>query len=309
MQNEFEQPGNAPVSTRTESPVKMKLEYKPGKTPAQYAKHANPKQDEKIGFLYYDKDLKRNVKMDKVTLFTVGVYSQIAGAVKITEKEYRNYQTNLVEDTRQDIMVLREAFVQNSEILCKGVYRTVKNFVDENPKQFQGVGYRMVMVAYCRELDKIVHLECSQRLQYALKKSIANATKERVDKVSLLGLTSISSEIWGFVFAGDYSLVNEKDEPYTDRGDLYCAPILSCGVIKATTKNFEEIFSYVSSVQDQMGEYISGQQSYYNSDASNATRSESSTYFAEPAPVSILPPAPPANDFEPPVTFDDSLPF
>jgi len=35
MQNEFEQPENAPVSTRAESPVKMKLEYKPGKTPAQ----------------------------------------------------------------------------------------------------------------------------------------------------------------------------------------------------------------------------------------------------------------------------------
>lgn len=310
MQNEFEQPENAPVSTRAESPVKMKLEYKPGKTPEQYAKHANPKEDAKVGFLYYDKELKRDIKLDSVTLFVLGVYSQVSGAVKITEKEYRNYQTNLVVDTRQDIMVLKEAFVKNAETLKKGLYREVKSFVDADKKRFDGVGYRMVFVAYVRELDKVVHLECSQRLQYAFKKSIAAATKERTDKVNLFGLSSLSTEIWAFKFSGEYSLVDESDNEYSGKGNLYCAPVLSCGVIKPVTKNYEVLFPYLSSVQDQMRDYITAQQAYYGSEESNRQR-------AEPTPQNKVDEVPleyanaAKNDFESPVKFDDSsdLPF
>lgn len=308
MENDFEQPDHAPTSARAESPVKMRLEYKPGKTPEQYAKHANAKEDEKVGFRYYDNDLKRSVKMDKITFFVIGMYSQIAGAVKITDKEYRNYQTNLCPDTRTDIFVLREAYVKDAPVLCKGDYHTVKAFVNDNPRQFQGVGYRQVMVAYVKELDKICSIEVPRRLEYAMRQAIAKRTGEKIGKVSLLGLTDISSEIWGFNFAGEYLAVNEKDEAHTGKGDLFFAPVLGCGIIKPTSKGYEQLFPYISSVQDQMRDYINAQQAYYGSADSDKQRHEKQESVS-PVMDTGFPTAPPANDFEAPNTEMDALPF
>jgi len=79
----FETPSEQPKSAASLSPIKYWGDYRPGKIPGQFLKNSNPTEDDKIGFSYYDKELKQRIKLHAFTGWFVGLYSQVAGAVQV----------------------------------------------------------------------------------------------------------------------------------------------------------------------------------------------------------------------------------
>ena len=257
----FEQPSEQPRAASQLSPIKFWGEFKPGKIPGQFAKKHSVEEDDKIGFTYYDKELKQRVRLNAFTGWFCGLYSQVSGSVK-AGSEFYNYGSNLVADTRTDILSVR--LKSTGKEIVRGNYQQVKAFIAANP-QYEGVRYQKVILLYIDQLDGVVAFTCSQKLEQGLLKAIAAASNTaNLKKVNLFNLGALTSEIWGFRFDGKYQQVDAEGNEYQGKGELSYLPELSAGVIKINGQ-YADKFAMLSDLTSMATFYVEGAQAHLQS--------------------------------------------
>jgi hypothetical protein len=256
----FETPSEQPKSAASLSPIKYWGDYRPGKIPGQFLKNSNPSEDDKIGFSYYDKELKQRIKLHAFTGWFVGLYSQVAGAVQVGSSFY-NFSTNLVADTRTDIMSLKD--VAKGREMVRGTYAEVKQWLNANP-DMAGVRYTKVVLLYVDELEAVIAFNVSQKLEQGLREAVAVASNTKPEKINLFNLGSLTSETWGFRFDGKYKAVDREGQPFAGKGEFSYVPELTSGVIKINGANAEK-FAMLSDLTSMATLYVEGAQAHLQS--------------------------------------------
>lgn len=255
---QFEAPSHAPTGGGSINPVDIYAEFRSGKIPAIAAKSVEV--DDSIGFVYWDKTEKCRKKIQSATFWVVGVFAQVSGSVKVSEKEYNNYGSNLVKDTRTDIISVYDRDTNPKKEVTRGLYRDVKAFL-QSAGRYEGVGYKKTLICYDSKTEQVMSIIISQKMEAAMIKAIAAISNSKPEKINLLSLDDISSEIWGLDFTGELEKVNTESKPYDGKGDMFFAPVFTAGVIRAGGK-YNDLFSTVSQLQDTMSAYVQNSQQY-----------------------------------------------
>ena len=210
------------------------VDYSAMKTPATYAKAVTPElmQDAqlncKLGFHYYDKEIKKKMPLQPFTFFVLEVYSGLTGAeMDAGSNEFNNFWSNRVRDTRAQPYTL---YVNGSKTEFSGLWSDI---YDKVVAKYKGVRNARCLIAYCLELDALVEIPLTATAERGVKKAIANSQKaKKIDwkKVSLYNLAE-NDHIWGFRLKG-FEKENEKGEAYAGTGDLFFAPDFDCGILQ-----------------------------------------------------------------------------
>lgn len=255
----FEQPSEQITSrTGVQSPIKYWVDYRPGKIPQQFAKKFDPLTDEKIGFSYWDKEAAQKVKLQSWTGWFLGLFSQVGGAVQ-QGSTWVNYNTNLVADTRTDVMSLR---AQGGSELVRGTYQEVKAWINNHP-ELAGIKYQKIMIVYVDELQCVCAFQLSQKFEAGLRAAVAAASNTVPSKINLFNLGALTSETWGFNFNSEFKPVDREGEPYEGKGELSFMPALSAGVIKINGKHAEK-FNMLSDLTSLTTLYVEGAQAHFS---------------------------------------------
>ena len=262
MENQFDQPTAPPTGNSFSTPWDYRLQFKSGKVAEVFAAQATPDQV-KAGFSYYDKDAGQNFKLESFTCIVVKVLAGVSGVTKDGD-HYQNWYSNLVNDTRTDVLQVR---VQGSDkIQYQGLY---SQFKDQLP---QGVGFSLVFLIYCLENKKYFALSLPVGLQEHLKNVIATTTHSKASKVSLFGLCDLSSQYWGFRFTGNMIKVNKEGQPYAGKGEMYFMPECSCFTINKKPET-ADWFELLSAANEAANEYVSkSQDNIWKSTAGSAPK-------------------------------------
>lgn len=254
----FEQPSETITSKNgVQSPIKFWVDYRPGKIPQQFAKQFNPLSDEKIGFSYWDKEAAQKMKLENWTGWFLGLFSQVGGTVQ-QGSTWVNYNTNLVADTRTDIMSLR---AQGGTELVRGTYQEVKAWLNNNP-ELTGVKYQKIMVLYIDELQCVCAFHLSQKFEAGLRAAVAVASNTIPSKINLFNLGVLTSETWGFKFSNEFKPVDREGEDYAGKGELSFSPVLTAGVIKINGAHADK-FNMLSDLTSLTTLYVEGAQAHF----------------------------------------------
>ena len=241
-----------------QSPIKYWVDYRPGKIPQQFGKQFNPLTDEKIGFAYWDKEAAQKVKLTTWTGWFIGLFSQVGGTAQ-QGSTWVNYNTNLVADTRTDIMSLR---TQGGSELVRGTYQEVKAWLSGYP-ELAGVKYQKIMVAYVDELQCVCAFHLSQKFEAGLRAAVAAASNTTPAKINLFNLGALTSETWGFNFSNEFKPVDRDGEAYAGKGELSFMPTLSAGVIKINGKHAGK-FNMLADLTSLTTLYVEGAQAHFS---------------------------------------------
>lgn len=252
--NPFAQPdkGALPVD-RVNLPT---VEYSTLKTPATFVKQLTKEilegalADFKLGFHFWDKEQGAKVRIDGFTFVVLEVYSQLSGQQEIGPKQYQNYYSNKVKDTRTEAFAL---FMQgNKKPIGKGFYKgksTQSDYVKlmdspaegakETFKVPDGVGFNQIFVIYWIEGERLLNLRLSTMVSREIKEAIAQAERStgrnaKPESVKLFGLAD-TGHLWGFKF-NTYRRADKDGTDYKS-GDLYFVPMFYAGVVKPDGPN------------------------------------------------------------------------
>lgn len=227
--NFFEQPTptDAPKGGASHPWVRF-IEYKSGKTPAAFAADATPDQV-KAGFSYYDKDTQQTVHLEKFTGTIIAMLSGVQGTVPDGTR-YINYYSNLVADTRYQIIDVRMGYGENSVLVSSGIYQ---DFKKELP---QGVGYAKYAILYDHASGDCVAMRLTVGLEQSLREAIAAETKQAPARVNLFDLFQIQGRFWAFHFGGKFTKRTKVGELWKGAGDMFFYPELKAGI--TTSQNF-----------------------------------------------------------------------
>lgn len=307
----FEQPSEQITSrTGVQSPIKYWVDYRPGKIPQQFAKKFDPLTDEKIGFSYWDKEAAQKMKLGNWTGWFLGLFSQVGGAVQ-QGSTWVNYNTNLVADTRTDVMSLR---AQGGSELVRGTYQEVKAWINNHP-ELAGIKYQKILIAYVDELQCVCAFQLSQKFEAGLRAAVAAASNTVPSKINLFNLGALTSETWGFNFNSEFKPVDREGEPYEGKGELSFMPALSAGVIKINGKHAEK-FNMLSDLTSLTALYVEGAQAHFSQAKVQTPVQQTNVQHApnsEPTGIWEAPVSPTQRSINPPtVVWDaknDDLPF
>lgn len=251
MDNNFEQPKAPPTGNSFTTPWDHRLTFKSGKVAQGIAAKIDP-EDVKAGFSYYDKDAAQNVRLDQFTCIVVKVLAGVAGVTKEGDY-YQNWYSNLVADTRSDILQVR---VQGSDkVQFQGRYA---DFKADLPS---GVGYSLVFLIYCVESKKYFALGTTVGLQSHLKNVIAKATNSKPSKVSLYNLCDLTTQYWGFKFTGNLLKVDVDGNSWDGKGEMYFMPECTCFTINQKPET-EDWFALLGLATDRANEYLNRSQEH-----------------------------------------------
>ena len=309
MQQDFEQPTHAPVSSGGNRPWVRRLEYKSGKVPEGFAKQAVPEQAG-AGFSYYDKESAQTVRRDSFTFFVVACLSGISGVTKDGDR-YQNYYSSLVYDTR----------TQPLSVWMQGIERPIETgfYAELKPKMPQGVGFKQVLICYDMDSKELIALTLTVGLAMQIQRAIGAACNTPASKISLFSLCDISSEFWGIRFEGKFEKKTKDGEPWNGKGEMFFQPELKTGVISAAknTALVEELNQYAEAVKEYVEATV---QRVKQNEATHAPAPQPAeterTAHAAPAgrpPSNARPASVPASDpgfpDTPPPGDDSDLPF
>lgn len=252
------------------------IEYKSGKTPAAFAADATPDKVN-AGFSYYDKDTQQTVHLEKLTATIVAVLSGVQGTVPDGTR-YINYHSNLVQDTRSQIIDVRMGYGENSVLVASGIYQ---DFKQDLP---QGVGYAKYAILYDHASGECVAMRLTAGLETALKEAIAAETKQNAARVNLFDLFQIKGRFWAFHFGGKFTKRTKEGELWTGAGDMFFYPELKAGITTAET------YPELSELEKAVPEYIESYQAAKAKKMKGDTGAAASTAKAPPA-QKLPPPA------------------
>lgn len=232
MNNDFfEQPqqNDVPIRTKVETPWTRRVEYKSGKVQEVFASGATPEQV-KAGFSYYDKEEKKNVRIETFTASIVAITFGVSGTV-LDGKGYINYMSNLVFDTRnQPLEVFYWAGVGDDR---KKISIATGFYSDFRATLPNGVSYSKVLIAYIHETGELASFQMSAAMEGALKEGIATATGRKPGQISIYEIAKSDERFWTFRFSGVFFKRTKEGAAWDGKGDMYFYPELTCGVMSA----------------------------------------------------------------------------
>ena len=242
----------APPPTQTSSyPWKHRVKYKSGKVQQSFAAQATPEQVN-AGFSYYDSEAKQDVKLEAFKAVVVASLAGVFGVVKDANDKYYNYYSNLVKDTKTDLITVRMQGVEKPQL--HGIYKE-----DIKPNLPSGVSYTQVLVSYVPSLGEFVTINLTVGLQQHLINAIASATGVPAAKLNLYGLCDLSSQYWGFAFSGNFVKVDKNGALYNGNGDLYFMPEVTAFVINEKPET-EKQFTLLNDGANAVSSYITEEQ-------------------------------------------------
>lgn len=245
---------NIPKSTPTAPPTggsisfpwKHRLQYKSGKIDEAFAEVATPEKV-KAGFTFYNKETAEIVRLNEFDAIVVRVMAGVSGTTMSGEK-YVGWFSNLVDDTRTDVIQVRVQGVER--VQASGLYSEIKNDLP------QGVGFCQYLICYIPSIKETVALQLTVGLSHHLRACIASATNSPIKKVNLFGLCSLSSQYWGFSFAGGFKKTDKDGAIYSGKGQMYFMPECSAFTINKNDQT-KDWFTHLDKVSDECAKYVS----------------------------------------------------
>lgn len=249
--------------------------YKAGKLEGAGAKmYFDGKVDEAYmeqGFKFYDSDLKSQVDLPKFTAYVIGLYF---GAISDWDGKSVNknkYSTNLVNDTRNDVMQMSYFSNGKREVLATGLYSEhIKPAVEELGRKSP---YTKILVVYIPELRSIRQINLNATSEAGFVKAMAKAYETPEWKTKMYGLSELENEMWVFQFTGQYEPVvfspkEKKQVPATLPADknspaIFFQPIITGGVIRPTTEKYVQAYAAVDQMRKGFTAYLCSELAYY----------------------------------------------
>lgn len=222
------------------------VEYKSGKTPQGFANAATPDQVN-AGFSYYDKEKAETVHISKMAASIIAVLSGVQGTVPDGTR-YLNYYSNLVQDTRTQMIDVRLGYGENSVVIASGIYNEFKVTLP------QGVGYSKYAILYLHDTQDCVAVRLTAGLETALQEAIAAETKQKPNRVNLFDIFQITGRFWAFRFSGVFAKRTKDGEEWAGHGDMFFYPELKAGIV--TADNFPDLLTLQAAVES----YVEGWQ-------------------------------------------------
>lgn len=309
MQNDFEELTD-PVSTNTDNPIQLTIEYKPGETDATWASMATPEkliEANKLGFSYYNKDTQSRVILESATFYILRQYLRLGG--KIWEsRPARSFESNLTHDLRTDRISFRESYVKGG-LKKIGTKDEVRAWANAQGLPNGATGVNIILVCYCPELNAVVEIKATKRIEVAIAKAIKNASGRAPGRSFLFDLCSIDTRFLAFGFTGQYAKVKkplpdqiDEGKEYDGNGQLLFEPVFRFGEITigknpnrhAQLKYMSDLVEeYVCAVKSRIAAHIERSQSEmkYPQEASS---------YAAPEPQYTPPTAPVNPAYQPP---------
>lgn len=246
---EGDQPVGAPVKGAV-TPWTLKLEYKSGKTPEGYVADATPEKA-KAGINYYDKEAKERIQIkQELTCCIVAVLSGVSGTVRDAQDKYYNYSSNLIRDTRYDVL---NVWLQGApKPVYTGIYNDFKKSLPE------GVGYTRFLICYVPELDQLISFELTVGLGMAVEAAIAVACGKKTKEISLFNLCDLT-QFWVVKFANEFDKMTKDGTPWDGKGEMYFIPKTRAFVVTPTGKN-PELYAKLEGFAKEVDEYLVAKQ-------------------------------------------------
>ena len=230
-------------------------------------------------FLQYVKSEGGKQKIEKFDAYLLAVCYGAFSHGK--ERGEINYSTNLVLDTRTDVMQC-QYFVPKGDgyearTLAKGNYRADISpaLTSEGRKGF----YTKVLVCYIPELQEVRAIHLSSVSEAGFLKAIAEKHGIPEHKASLFGLSELNNQIFGFRFSGEFEPVvfapkDAKNLPQTvpapeKAAKVYFQPKIKAFVFGPNTPGWSERFEKVSELRDLWFGYLSSEQTFLSAKASD----------------------------------------
>jgi len=284
MYEDFQTP-DAPPEAKTqtgfaESPIQHEIEFHGRKSQPHGTVGKLTAGDLDVAFKVYIPSKEQGVSGDltelrALTFYVLGVYSKFAGVDFNTAKPKESDRfTSTLYRGPKDLMYFRQGFVkeirENRDYANRwkvGNYAEVRAFTKAQDYG-EKVGYKKMLLVWCEQLKCICEMVCSRRVEYGMAAAIAIATKTAHNAGRIGGLNDLSTQFWGFHFAGDFHTVADVKGgeciPFSGKSEWGFAPVFKCGVIKDTAEKFQilaeaqmEVDNYVDS-QIKWAEAIAG---------------------------------------------------
>jgi len=222
-------------------------------------------------FEYYDSDLKEKIPVHGFTAYVVGVY--FGSFSNGSQKGDLRYISNLVQDTRTDIIQSSYFINSKRETFAIGNYKTdiAPAFERLVPKRTST--YTKVLVAYVAELKRVCCFHLNATAEAGLVKAIAKARNIEEYKASIFGLSDLETEVWVFKFSGQFEPVvfspkDAKKVAATVPADakakiMYFQPVFEAGVFRSDNPKHEKEIKFMQSEWEQLTEYIASEQAFF----------------------------------------------
>jgi len=242
----------------------------------------------KLGFVYYDKEEKRNFPLETLTLAVIEVYSGIEGNDKNGDDFVRIYSNRVKNTQKESLNVYRS---DRTDAYAKGLYADIK------PSLGQGK-FRIFLQAYCVELDRHIELSLGSYLQQGIQEGIAksltaNGHRTTARSVNLFSLAD-GDTIRGLRFTGKFTKVDEKGKPYDGVGAMYMVPEFEAGLIHPVGPQ-AELHRKAVALQTQIrGAYEAKKAKYAEKTPAPTVNTTDVSQFAQPARQE------PSDDYFPP---------
>lgn len=233
------------------------------------------KSDLLCGFRTYDTEIKQRVALNEFTAFVIGVYAGSFSNGK--ERGDINYQSNIVRDTRTDIIhsfyFIKPPGANDYKIETLAIGNYKSDIAPAIQEQGRNSSYTKVIVAYIKELDEVRAFHISSTAEAGFVKAIAKSQGTEEHKASLFRIGELASEIWAFRFSGEFEPVvfpatGARNVGLTvsatkEAKAIFFQPVLKAGVIRQTTEGWAEMFEKVVEMQEEFANYIESEQGYY----------------------------------------------
>lgn len=227
--------------------------------------------DMAYGFSYYDREQRqRSPFNERFTAYILGMYFGVhsAGA----EKGDLVYRSNLVTDTRTDILEVATFVNGERRVECYGGYRdTIKPHMEEIGRGVPSP-YTKYLVAYIPERKEVCIFKLSVTLEAALIKARAKAYEMPEHKASLFGMNDLSTECWVFIFEGgvepvvlsgkyDKNVGRTVPAPEESKTILF-QPVFRAGAISSQNKEYADRVARLGEMSKEVSDYILSEQNY-----------------------------------------------
>ncbi len=225
--------------------------------------------DMQQGFQQYDPEFKGKVSINAFTAYVLGLYYGAFSNGK--DKGDIRYSSNLVNDTRTDILQMSYFVNQERRTLAIGNY--MQDISPAVKALNRGSSYTKIIVAYVPELKATVGIHLGATAEAGFVKGIAKAYGQEEWKTKLYGMSDIENEIWVFKFNGEFEgpvVFSAKDAkrvpatiPATPKADkVYFQPVIQAGVIRSDNPRYKDTFAHVSALRNEFSDYIASEQAY-----------------------------------------------
>lgn len=259
-----------------ESPIAFSIDYRGGKSQPEKTSGKLSPEDLEVKFSYYKRsehegEKGTTVEMPAFNFFVLGIYSRFAGVNFNTDKPSESeHYTSTPYRTVKDMCFFRKEYVKKireneayRNEWSVGNYHQLRAFADKQTYR-EKVGYKKIMLAYCIETDCVVEIAVNRRVEYGLAASIAAATNSAHNPNRIGGLNDLSTQFWGFSFAGKFHTVldvkGKECKPFEGKGEWGFAPAFDCFVVSSTsTGRGGEVFTKCSDLQMEVDGYVDSQ--------------------------------------------------